>query len=229
MLGTWVNVLAILAGTVVGTLAGRGLGHDMRETVMQGIGLATLLIGLQMALTTSNILLVLASLVLGGALGAWGRLEDRLEALVRWVESKVAPQTRGTVARAFITATLIFCVGAMAIVGPLESGLIGQHRTLYAKSMLDGVTSAMLASTMGAGVALSALPVLAYQGGVTLLAASLQHVLTGSVIREMAATGGLLIVGIGINLLGIKNIRVADLLPALLVAILLTWLVEHFF
>lgn len=229
MLGTWVNVLAILVGTVVGTLAGRGLGHDVRETVMQGIGLATLLIGLQMALTTSNILLVLASLVLGGALGAWGRLEDRLDALGRWVESKVAPQTRGTVARAFITATLIFCVGAMAIVGPLESGLIGQHRTLYAKSMLDGVTSAMLASTMGAGVALSALPVLAYQGGVTLLAASLQHVLTGSVIREMAATGGLLIVGIGINLLGIKNIRVADLLPALLVAILLTWLVEHFF
>lgn len=223
MLGTIVNVAAILFGGIIGLLFGKALPDKMKNTIIQGIGLAVILIGLSMAMKTNEALVVIASLVLGGIIGELIDIEYQLEKCGNWMARKSSKGDGGSnFTKGFVSASLMYCVGAMAIMGALESGLKGQHDILFAKSMLDGISSIVLASSMGIGVLVSALPVLIYQGGITLLAVFLQGVLTDAVVAEMSATGGLLIVGIGINLLGIMEIKVGNLLPGIIMAIPLT-------
>ena len=225
MLGTIVNTIAILFGGLVGLLFGQALPEKIKITVIQGIGLAVLLIGGSMALQTKNPLVVIASLVLGGIVGELIDIEHRLQQFGKWLESKFSKDSQGAgFTKAFVSASLIYCVGAMAIMGALESGLTGNNTILYAKSMLDGITAVVFASSLGIGVLVSAIPVFIYQGLITFSAGLLQGVLSSQVITEMGATGGLLIVGIGLNILEIKEIKVGNLLPGLFIAIPITML-----
>lgn len=214
------NTVAILLGGLVGLMFGQALPDRIKKTVIQGIGLAVLLIGASMALQTKNTLVVIASLVLGGIVGELIDIERQLQKFGQWLEQKFSKNGQESgFTKAFVTASLIYCVGAMAIMGALESGLKGNYTILYAKSMLDGISALVFASSMGIGVLASALPVLLYQGLITLSAGLLQGVLSAEVINEMGATGGLLIVGIGFNILEIKEIKVGNLLPGLFIAI----------
>lgn len=230
MLGTIVNALAIIVGGLVGMMFGKALPEKMKNTVIQGIGLAVILIGLSMALQSKNTLVVIASLVLGGILGEWIDIELRLQQLGQTLEKILAKGGKGgNFTKAFVSASLIYCVGAMAIMGSLESGLKGVHDILFAKAMLDGVSAIVFASSMGIGVLVSAIPVFLYQGGITLSATLLQGLLSAPVIAEMSATGGLLIVGIGLNILEIKEIKVGNLLPGIFMTIPLTMLYANFY
>jgi len=227
--GTLVNVAAIAAGSILGAVARRGIPSGVRDTVMQGVGLAVLFIGFKMAWETRNPLIVVGSLALGGATGELLALEERLERAGRWLEVRVAGEGTGEVARAFVTATLVFCVGAMAIMGAVEDGLGGVPHILYTKAILDGVTSVLFASALGIGVIFSAVPVLLYQGALTLAARAVGGFLTPPVVAELTAAGGLVIVGIGINLLGLARIRTGNLLPAVIFAALIALVVEKLY
>ncbi len=227
MQGTLINTMAIILGSLVGVGLKGGIPDQYKETVIGAIGLSVLLIGAKSALQTDALLLVIVSLALGSLAGEMLRIENRLERLGRLIGRRLAGSEEG-VANAFVTASLVFCVGAMAVVGSLESGLTGNHQTLYAKSLLDGVTSIVFASTLGIGVVFSALAVLIYQGGITLSAAYLKPFLTPTVIEQMTAVGGLLILAIGFNILGFKRLRIGNMLPAIAIPLIydliLTWL-----
>jgi uncharacterized membrane protein YqgA involved in biofilm formation len=214
--GTAVNGAAIVIGGLLGIFLGNKIPERIKITVMQGIALTVVLIGLRMALETQRLLVVIFSLILGGVAGEWLGIEDWLRWLGAWVEEKAARNSSGT-ARAFVFATLLYGVGAMAVTGALEGGLLGQHTILYAKAVLDGVTAVAFAATMGAGICLSAVPVVVYQGVIALAAGSLRPYLGPEVITELSAVGGLLILGIGLNLLELKELKVANFLPAFLV------------
>ncbi len=219
MLGTIVNSVAICAGTLVGVLLRAGIPEKYKETSVTALGLAIVLIGLQGAWETNNTLILIAALVLGGIIGEALRIEDRLQ---RFGERAEAYLGKGSnVGEAFVTATLVYCVGAMAIMGSLQSGLTGNHETLFAKSLLDGISSIFFASTLGGGVALSALSVFVYQGAITMGASWLSQLISDAMICEMNAVGGILVVAIGLNILEVKKTRVGNLLPAILVAALL--------
>ncbi|MDA8213147.1 MAG: DUF554 domain-containing protein [Clostridia bacterium] len=224
-LGTLVNFAAIVIGSLIGYVVKRGIPAGIKNTVMQGLGLAVFLIGMKMAFKTQNELILIGSLALGGIIGELLAIEDRLDGLGRWLESKVG-SSEGGISKAFVTSSLIYCVGAMAIMGSIQDGLTGKTDTLFAKSMLDGISAIIFTSTMGIGVIFSAIPVLLYQGSITLAAASVKEFLSPHVVAEMTATGGILILGIGINILGIKVIRVGNLLPAILFAVLITMVVD---
>lgn len=216
MLGTVVNVCAILLGSALGLLLRKGLPQRLRDTVMQGLGLCVILIGLSGAISTADTMCVIISIVVGGLVGAAVNIEKRLENLGNLAQRKLARGGDGF-ARGFVTASLVYCVGAMAIMGALDSGLKGDHATLIAKSALDGISAIIFASTLGPGVAFSALAVLVYQGAITLMAGWLKPLLTDAIVTEMSAVGGLLIVGIGLNMLYDKHIAVGNLLPAIFV------------
>ena len=222
MIGTLINCAAIILGSAVGLLFRKGMKKKISDTVMQGVGLCVLLIGLSGALETQNTLLVIISMVIGGVVGAWIDIDDKMNRLGAFAQRKLTREgdESNTFAKGFVTASLIFCVGAMAVVGALDSGIRGDHSTLIAKSMLDGVTSLLLASTLGIGVMLSAVPILLYQGSIALLGTVIAPFLSAEVITEMSAVGGLLITGIGINMTLEKDIKVANLLPAILVPFL---------
>ncbi len=227
MLGTVVNTLAIIGGALLGLLFRRGFPDKIKFTIIQGIGLAVVLIGGKMAAETQNPLIIISSLVVGGILGELVDIEARLKNLGQWMEARFSNgDGGGEFTKAFVSSSLIYCVGAMAIMGSLESGLRGDHQILYAKSMLDGISSIVFASSMGIGVAVSAIPVFLYQGAITLSAGFLQGILSNQVVAEMSATGGLLIIGIGLNILQIKEIKVGNLLPAIFAAIGFTYLFQ---
>jgi uncharacterized membrane protein YqgA involved in biofilm formation len=217
-----INVAAILAGSAVGLLLKRSFRKSVADVIMQGLGLCVTLIGLSSALETGNVLLMILSVVLGGAVGSLIGIDRRLNDLGAYAQRKLVrnPNGENTFAEAFVTASLVFCVGAMAVVGALNSGIRGDHSTLIAKSALDGVASVVFASTLGPGVLLSAVPVLLYQGSIALLGNLVAPLLSDTVGQEMSAVGGLLIVGIGLNMLLKSQIKVADLLPAILVPFL---------
>lgn len=228
MLGTIVNVIAIVIGGLAGLLFGKAFPEKLKIILIQGIGLSILIIGLQMALKTNNILIMILSMVLGGLVGEAIGIEAGLNRLGKFFEEKVSTKGDGQFSKAFVTTSLIYCVGAMAIVGALEDGLNGNHSILFAKAALDGITAVVFSSSMGIGVVASALPVLIYQGCISLFAGLLQGTLSDAIILEMSAVGGLLIFGIGITMLGIKEIRVGNLLPAIILTIPLVILFEHF-
>lgn len=228
MLGTIVNFIAIVLGGLVGGLFSKAFPDKLKNTVIQGIGLTVMIIGLQMAIKTNNILIVIASLVLGGLLGEGIDIEARLNQFGRFLETKLASKGEGQFTKAFVTASLVYCVGAMAIVGALEDGLNGNHSILFAKAALDGITAIIFSSSMGLGVAFSAFPVLLYQGSISLFAGLLQGILSEPVVLEMSAVGGLLIFGIGINMLGIKEIKVGNLLPGIFISVPMVFLFQFF-
>ena len=224
MVGTILNVVTVLAGSVLGTVLGGRLPERVRETVMQGLGLLTLVIGIQMALETKNILIVLGSILVGGIVGELMGIQAWLDGLGQRLEERFARGGEsGTFTRGFVTASLIFCVGPLAILGSIQDGLLGDFNLLAIKSTLDGFAGLAFASTLGIGVAFAAIPVLVYQGAISLAAMVLGTAL-GAVSREtpwvieMSATGGVLIMGISLILLNLKQVRVANLLPAVLIA-----------
>jgi hypothetical protein len=216
LLGTVVNTIAIVAGSLAGLLFRGGIPARYSETVFHSVGLAVILVGLRGALKADNLLLVIASLAVGSLAGELCRIEAHLEHLGAWIGRRLAMGQEG-VAQGFVTASLVYCVGAMAVVGSLESGLAGNHQTLFAKSILDGITAIIFASTLGVGVIFSAVSVLIYQGAITMAASYLKPLLVPTVVAEMSAVGGLLIVAIGFNILEIKKTRVGNMLPAIFV------------
>jgi len=219
-LGTAINVVAVLVGGGVGTLAGAWLPRRMRETAMQGIGLVTLLIGVQSFLEFDNPLVPLVSVVLGLVIGEALNIEGALERFGDYLQARFS-KGESPVSRAFVTTSLLFCVGPLTVLGSLEDGLTGDYGLLVLKSALDLVASLSFASVLGWGVLLSAGTVLVVQGTLTLSAGLLEGVVTEQMVLAMTATGGVLILGLGLMLLELKEVRVANMLPALLIAPLL--------
>lgn len=230
LLGTMVNGLCIILGTVIGKFLYK-MPEGIKTTTMQGIGLFIVVIGLQMALTGEQMLIVLISLVLGAVIGELCKLEDGLNNIGKWIESKLSKGNEVDIAKGFVSATLIFVVGAMAIVGSLDSGLRGSHSVLITKGIIDGFTSILLTASLGIGVLFSFIPVVLYQSSITLFANKIQQLAPEEVlntfIADMTATGGIMIMAIGLNLLGLTNIKVANLLPGIIVVALLTILMAN--
>lgn len=221
MLGTIVNAAAILAGGCLGLLLKKGLPERISSTIMGGVGLAVVYIGISGALEGQNTLVAVLSIVVGAALGSWIDIDRGLNRLGDRAQAAFSKNSKGgSFAEGFVSATLLFCVGAMAVVGSLQSGLAGDHSTLFAKSLLDGISSMVFASTLGAGVLLSAVAVFVYQGSITLLAQVVAPVLSDAVVAEMTCVGSLLIIGIGLNMLGVTKLKLANYLPAIFLPIL---------
>lgn len=216
MFGTVVNTLSIIIGSLIGLLFRKGIPQKYNVSVIHAIGLAVILVGLRSAFKSDDLLLIIFSLAIGSVIGELLRIEDHLEDLGQWLENRLSGVGDG-ISRGFVTASLVYCVGSMAIVGAMESGLAGNHQTLYAKSVLDGITSIIFASTFGVGVLFSAVSVFVYQGLITIAAAGLKQVLVTAVINQMSAVGGLLIMAIGINLLDIQKLKVGNMLPAIFI------------
>lgn len=222
MLGTIVNVIAIICGSLLGLLFRKGIPDNYKEIIMSGIGLSVILIGVKSALSSDQLLIVIFSVIIGAGIGEFLKIEARLESLGSYFERRLVSKSSdtGSFARGFVTASLVFCVGSMAIVGALESGLTGNHQTLFAKSILDGVTSLIFASSLGLGVLFSGVAVFLYQGAITLTAVFMKNLLVAETISQMTSVGGLLILAIGLNLLGITKIRVGNLLPGIFLPLL---------
>lgn len=224
MLGTLVNMGAVIIGALIGLLLKKGLSEKIADTVMKGLGLCTLYLGIAGALKGENTLLVILSMVIGTVIGEGLDLETRINQLGRWVEKKFQKRegTKISIAEGFVTASLLFCVGAMAIVGSLQSGLTGNHEMIFNKSLLDFIASIIFASSLGIGVIFSAAFVLVYQGSIVLLAQWIAPYLTESVINEMTCVGSIIIIGLAFNMLGITKLKVMNYVPAIFLPILLS-------
>ena len=220
MSGTIANSLAIVAGALVGTMLKMGIGEKYKTIVMNAMGLSIVLVGLQMALKSQNILVLILALTIGGLIGEFFNIDGLMNRFGELVTEKASDRF-GDVGKAMVNASLVFCIGAMAIVGSIEEGLTGNASILYAKAMLDGIISIVFAASMGIGTALSLL-VFLYQGSMTLGAGLLENVVTKDMIAEISGTGGLLILAIGTNMLKMTDIKLANFLPALPLAAILT-------
>jgi uncharacterized membrane protein YqgA involved in biofilm formation len=214
LIGTIVNTGAVLVGSTVGISAGKRLPARVRTILMQALGLSVVLIGMKMALSGEKMIASIGYLIVGAITGELLRIEDRIERVGEWLKTRSGSDSSSFV-QGFVSASLLYLVGAMMIVGSIQDGTAGDPSTLYVKSLLDGVASIALASTFGIGVAFSALSVFVVQGFITLLASRLVFLQSPDVLNAVTATGGLLILGIGINLLELKNVRTGNLLPAL--------------
>jgi len=222
-MGTIINVIAILIGGALGLLFRKGFPERIAQTALQVMGLFSLVIGVSMALQGQELIMVLISLAFGAMLGEWMNIEGHLDRLGVWLEKRLH-LTQESPAKGFIYTSLLFCVGSMAIVGSITDGLKGDYSILVTKAMMDGIISIPFAANMGIGVLGSAVPVLLYQGGLTLLASKLQSLFTPVMIRELTSVGGVIVMGIGVNILGLQKIRVGNLIPALPLIILLIYL-----
>jgi len=218
MLGTIINTLAVIAGSIIGILLHRKLSARYSEIVMKAIGLFTVVIALNLAFKSSQLLIMLISLALGGLLGESLKMDERLEALGKKLKERYSRDAGASFVQGFIASSLLFCIGPMAIVGSLESGLKGDHTVLFTKSLMDGIASIALASAMGLGVIFSAGAVLIYQGLLTLAAMMFKNFLPVIYIDLMSATGGILLLGVAANLTLDTRIKVASLLPAVFLA-----------
>jgi uncharacterized membrane protein YqgA involved in biofilm formation len=218
MTGTLINTATVIVGSAVGTFLRSRFPDRVRQMVMWGVGLVSLVIGLQMSLSTKNILVVLGSLLTGGIIGELIGLEEGLKKVGDKLQAKLSTEKDSTFSKGFVTSSLLFCVGPMTILGSIQDGLSGDYTLLATKSILDGFASLALAASMGWGVLFAALTVLIYQGSLTLGAGVVKTLLTEPMVAEMTATGGTLILAIGLNLLDLTAIRVANFLPGLVVA-----------
>jgi uncharacterized protein len=227
LLGTMVNTLSIIIGSLIGLFFKGRIPEKYSKTIMHGIGLAVVLIGIKTALKTDAILIVIISLAMGSFLGELLRIEDKLDQFGNWIGRRLSNDSAG-ISKGFVSASLLYCVGAMAIIGSMESGLTGNHQTLFAKSILDGIGSVLFASTLGIGVLFSAVSVFIYQGLLTLTASSIKPFLLPEVVSQMSAVGGLLILAIGIGLLEIKKIKIGNMLPAIFIP-LVYQVLKHFY
>ena len=229
MTGTLLNIVTVIAGSLIGLLFGARIPAKLKETVIAGMGLFTIAMGLQMFIKTGNALIVLGAVLIGTLLGEWMRIEDGLHRLGEVLEKRFSREEddgSNRFVRGFLTASLLFCIGPMAILGSIQDGLTGDYNLLAVKSVLDGFASIAFASTLGVGVAFSALVVLVYQGGISLLAGQLNAIVTASMMNELTAAGGVLLMGVGVsNLLEIRKIRVGNMLPALFIAPLIVWVI----
>jgi len=263
MTGTLLNIATVLLGGLFGMIFGSRLPERLRQTVVAGLGLFTAALGIQMFLKTENPIIVLGSLLVGGVLGEWWKIEARLRRLGEWLEERftskkpdrsplepgkdgdlteptevnsletpeglpgLSSETRSRFVKGFLTASLVFCVGPMTILGSIQDGLTGDYKLLAIKAVLDGFAALAFASSLGVGVLFSTLVILFYQGGISLLAAQVQSFVTPAMMNEMTAVGGILLLGIAISsLLEIKPIRVGNFLPALAIAPLVVWVIS---
>ncbi len=223
MTGTFINIATVIIGGILGCLLGSKLPERVRQTVVTGLGLFTLAYGISMFIKTQNAIVVVLSLLVGILLGEWWNIDKELNNLGTWLEVKVLNSTdessQKRFVKGFLTASLLFCVGPMAILGSVQDGLTGDYQLLVVKSILDGFAALAFAASMGVGVLFSVFPVLLYQGGITLLAVQAQSFFTDAMITEMSAAGGVILLAIGISgLLELKPIRSANFLPALVLA-----------
>jgi uncharacterized membrane protein YqgA involved in biofilm formation len=248
--GTIINMITVLIGGSLGILFGARLPERVRQTVVAGLGLFTLAIGLQMALEMQQPLAVLGGLLIGGILGEWWRIEEKLSNFGAWLEHRFAGGARSKISpdngpmdrgyallpvessrfiQGFLTASLLFCIGPMTILGAIQDGLSGDYNLLAVKAIMDGFAALAFASTLGIGVLFSVIVIFLYQGGISLLAAQAQAFITPTMMNEMTATGGILLLGLAISsLLEIKKIRVGNFLPALLFAPLIIAILSAF-
>jgi uncharacterized membrane protein YqgA involved in biofilm formation len=237
MTGTIINIVAVLVGGTLGLLFGARLPERLKATVVAGLGLFTVAIGIQMFLKTENAIIVLGAVLIGALLGEWWKIEDRLQTLGRMLEARFISNSKtatvsqaglkGDFVRGFLTASLLFCVGPMTILGSIQDGLTGDYNLLAVKSVLDGFASLAFASTLGVGVLFSTLVILVFQGGISLLAVQLNALVTAPMLNEMTAAGGVILMGLALSsLLEIKKIRVGNFLPALAIAPLIVWILN---
>jgi hypothetical protein len=228
--GTIVNVAAILAGSLLGVALKKNIKPQYQKSVTQALGLVVGVMGIEMALQSSNILIVVVSLVIGVILGEMLNIDGKLNMFGAYLAKIMGKSKNGApregespFIKGFVTASLIYCIGAMAVIGSIQEGLTGDASVLYVKALLDGIISLALASSMGIGVALSGLSVFLYQGSITVLAGVLAPLFSEGVINELTATGGILIVGVSILMLEVFKIRLANWLPAIPVAIIIAY------
>ncbi|ADC64812.1 protein of unknown function DUF554 [Ferroglobus placidus DSM 10642] len=215
MIGTIVNATMVLLASLFGYAIGRKIKEDVRDRIMKVLGLTIIFIGLKMAFETKNPVLIIASVVIGTVIGEMLKIEDGLESFAAKIERKFSGFT---FAEGFVTATILFCVGPMAVVGSIREGLTGDASIILAKTMLDMVSALFLSAIFGLGVALSSLSILAYQGTITIFAGSVASYMTEEIIAEVTASGGIIVMAIGFNVVGLSRFKAANMLPALIVA-----------
>ena len=229
MLGVLVNTAAIIVGSLAGLVVNKGVPKRFSVAIMTGLGLCTMYIGISGALQSESLIVLALSIVIGVAVGTALRIDDRLNSLGEFLEKRFAgagdDSGRPSISQGFVSGSLLFCVGAMAIVGSLNSGLSGDHSIIYAKSTLDFFAAAMLAVSLGVGVLFSAASVFVYQGLLVLLAQLLRPLLDSpAMLAEIGGVGSLIIVALGLNLIGVAKVKVADFLPAIFIAPIIVWI-----
>ena len=230
MIGVFVNTATVIIGSAIGLLFKKGISKRFTVAIMIGIGLCTIYIGISGALKGENTLILIVSIVVGAVIGTWLDIDGRINALGDWIGKRFKKADSGNVsiAEGFVTASLLFCIGALTIVGSLNAGLTGDNEMLFTKSLLDLISSAILSVSLGIGVMFAAAFVLIFQGSIVLLAQSLQPVLTDSVIAEITCAGSVMIIALGLNLIGLAKIKVANYLPAIFVAPVICWILTLF-
>lgn len=222
MIAAIVNAIVVVLGGIFGLLLGGRLKEHHTKTIVAALGICTAVIGITGAVATANILTVIICLVIGTVIGELLKIEHHLDTLGDWLKSKVSKNGGGRFTEGFVTASLLFCVGSMAIMGSFDAGLRGDYNTIFAKSALDCVMAVTFAATMGVGVLFSSATVLIYQGALTLLAGFVEPYLSAEVIVEMSAVGGVMLIGTGMNILGLtkERIKVGNMLPAIVLPVL---------
>jgi len=227
MIGVLVNTATVIIGSLVGLLCKKGIPKKFTDAVMLGIGLCTIYIGIAGTLKGKNTLILITSIIIGSIIGTWLDIDKRINALGEWIGTRFKKSSDNSVsiAEGFVTGCLLFCIGAMTIVGSLNSGLTGDNEMLFTKSLLDLISATMLSISLGIGVLFSAAFVFIFQGSIVLLAHFLQPILTVAVIAEITCAGSLMIIALGLNIIGITKIKVANYLPAIIIVPILCWIV----
>ncbi len=233
MFGTFVNVIAIIVGSLLGTRLGHLMSEKLKQTIMNALGLSTLILGIHMGVQSKNLLIVMGSLLIGGIIGEILKLEDKLNWVGQQLENRLSRGSKqeNKISKAFVTATLVFCIGPLAVIGSILDGLTGNSMPLLIKSILDGFAALAFSASMGIGVIFSAIPVLLYQGSISISSKIFQDYMSSiseasPAIIELSATGGVMIIGLGIMLLDLKKIRLANFLPAIGLAPLIVKVIE---
>lgn len=231
LLGSIVNAIAIIIGSLLGLFI-KKIPERMKNLVTQSISLVIIVLGISLAMKTNQVLIVIFSLALGAVVGEWLDIEGKLDKLGQFIESKVKTKNEGSISKGFVTSTLLFCVGAMAILGALDSGLRNNHEILYTKSLMDGFLSIILTSTLGVGVLFSFIPVFLYQGFIAIFASFVPNLVTqhllNAIIAEISGTGGILLLALGLNSLGVIKIKIGNMLPSILFALLFVCVIQYF-
>lgn len=229
MIGVITNTVTVLIGSSIGLLLKKGISKRVSDAVMVAIGLCTVYIAIDGALQGSNTIVLIISMVFGTIIGTLIDIDDKINRVGNFIEKKMKREGENTtIAEGFMTGSLLFCVGAMTIVGSLNSGLSGDNELIFTKSILDLIYSCMLASTLGIGVAFAAIFVFVFQGSLVMLAGLLQNVLTDpEIVAEITCAGSIMILGLGLNILGISKFKIANMLPAILFVPLVYYLVQY--
>lgn len=223
MIGTLVNAGAVIVGGTIGILFNKNMPERFKTIYFQAVGLFTIAMGIIMVYNMQNILLVVSSIALGALLGEWLNIETGADRLANFLKMKLKIGN-DRFSEGLVTAFLLFCIGAMTIVGAIDEGTGRSSEVLMTKSLMDGFSAVLLASAFGVGVVFSAIPLLIFQGGITLLAMSASAFFTPEIIQGLTSVGGILLIGLGINILEIKKLRIMNMLPALLIVVLLLWI-----